>query len=191
MILRLSLAVLRLFAKVVPARDRDEWLAEWESELQARRERLASHHRLTPEQELDMFRRVLGSFHDAAWLRRQFTLDADVVHDFKHGARLLLRSPLFALLTISVLATGIGATTGIFSVVDALLVRQLPYHDRNGSCSCSRPTPPIDVRSRAWRRPTSSIGTHTCDRWRRCRRLNRLASLTPRGPSRNRCPARA
>jgi putative ABC transport system permease protein len=129
MILRLSLAVLRLFAKVVPARDRDEWLAEWESELQARRERLASHHRLTPEQELDMFRRVLGSFHDAAWLRRQFTLDADVVHDFKHGARLLLRSPGFALLTISVLATGIGATTGIFSVVDALLVRRLPYHD--------------------------------------------------------------
>jgi hypothetical protein len=129
MILRLSLALLRLFAKVVPARERGEWLAEWESELHARRVRLASRHCLTSEEELDMFRRVLGSFHDAAWLRRQFTLDADVVHDFKHGARLLLRSPGFALLTISVLATGIGATTGIFSVVDALLVRQLPYHD--------------------------------------------------------------
>jgi hypothetical protein len=83
---RLSLALLRLFATLVPLRDRGEWLAEWESELQARRARLASRQRLTPEQELDMFRRVLGSFHDAAWLRRQFTLDADVVHDFKHGA---------------------------------------------------------------------------------------------------------
>jgi len=126
---RLSLALLRLFATLVPLRDRGEWLAEWESELQARRARLASRQRLTPEQELDMFRRVLGSFHDAAWLRRQFTLDADVVHDFKHGARLLRRSPGFTLLTVGVLAIGIGATTGIFSVIDALLVRELPYRD--------------------------------------------------------------
>ena len=126
---RLSLALLRLFATLVPQRDRGEWLAEWESELQARRARLASRQRLTPEQELDTFRRVLGSFHDAAWLRRQFTLDADVVHDFKHGARLLRRSPGFTLLTVGVLAIGIGATTGIFSVIDALLVRELPYRD--------------------------------------------------------------
>ena len=129
MIFRLSLALLRLFARVVPARDRDEWLAEWESELHARRARLTGRHRLTQEQELDMFRRVLGSFRDAAWLRRQFTLDADFVHDLKHGARLLARSPGFTLLTIAILAIGIGATTGIFSVVDALLVRQLPYRD--------------------------------------------------------------
>jgi putative ABC transport system permease protein len=129
MIFRLSFALLRLFARMVPARDRDEWLAEWESELHARRLRLMVRHRLTHEQELDMFRRVLGSFHDAAWLRRQFTLDADLVHDIKHGARLLSRSPGFTVLTIAVLAIGIGATTGIFSVVDALLVRQLPYRD--------------------------------------------------------------
>jgi putative ABC transport system permease protein len=129
MIFRLSLALLRLFARVVPERDRDEWLAEWESELHARRARLTMRHRLTREQELDMFRRVLGSLYDATWLRRQFTLDADLVHDVKHGARLLARSPGFALLTIGVLAIGIGATTAIFSVVDALLVRQLPYRD--------------------------------------------------------------
>ncbi len=92
MIIRISIALLRLFARVVPARDREQWLAEWESELHARRERLTKSHRLTRRQELDMFRRVLGSVHDAPWLRRQFTLDADVVHDLKHGARLLLRS---------------------------------------------------------------------------------------------------
>ena len=76
-----------------------------------------------------MFRRVLGSFHDAAWLRRQFTRDADLVQDVRYGARLLRRNPGFAALTVAVLALGIGATTGIFSVVDALLVRQLPYRD--------------------------------------------------------------
>ncbi|MEZ5289832.1 MAG: ABC transporter permease [Vicinamibacterales bacterium] len=126
---RLSLAVLRLCARLVPRRDRDEWLAEWESELGARRARLLGRQQLTPRQEVDMFRRVLGSFRDAAWLRRQFTFDADIVHDLRHGARLLLRSPAFTLLTTAVLAVGIGATTGIYSVVDALLVRQLPYRE--------------------------------------------------------------
>ena len=72
-------------------------------------------------------RDVLGSFHDAAWLRRQFTGDSDVVHDLRYGLRLLRRNPGFALLTIAVLAIGIGATAGIFSVADALLVRRLPY----------------------------------------------------------------
>ena len=76
-----------------------------------------------------MFRRVLGSFRDAAWLRRQFTLDADIVHDVRHGARLLRRTPGFTLLTVTVLGLGIGATAGMFSVVDALLIRQLPYRD--------------------------------------------------------------
>ena len=76
-----------------------------------------------------MFRRVLGSVHDAAWLRRQFTRDADLVHDMRYGARLLRRNPGFAILTVTVLALGMGATAGIFSVVDALLIRQLPYRD--------------------------------------------------------------
>lgn len=76
-----------------------------------------------------MLRRVLGSLHDAAWLRRQFTRDADLVHDMRHGARLLRKNPGFALLTVTVLALGMGATTGIYSIADALLVRQLPYHD--------------------------------------------------------------
>jgi predicted permease len=76
-----------------------------------------------------MFRRVLGSFRGAVWLRRQFTRDADLVHDLRCAVRLLRRHPGFACLTVSVLAVGIGATTAFFSVVDALLIRQLPYPD--------------------------------------------------------------
>jgi putative ABC transport system permease protein len=126
---RLSLALLRVFARLVPRRQRAEWLQEWESELDARRTRLAARDALTRGQELEMFRRVLGSFRDAAWLRRQFTRDADLVHDLRYGTRLLRRNPGFAVLTVTVLALGIGATTAIFSVVDALLIRQLPYRD--------------------------------------------------------------
>jgi putative ABC transport system permease protein len=129
LILRLSLAVLRAVARLVPRAQRAAWLQEWQSEVEARRSGLAARDALTRAQEVDMFRRVLGSFRDAAWLRRQFTRDADLVHDLRYGTRLLRRNPGFALLTVTVLALGIGATTAIFSVVDALLVRQLPYRD--------------------------------------------------------------
>lgn len=126
---RLSLAALRLFAQLVPRAERASWLREWEAELHARRTRLATRNVLTRREELDMLQRVLGSARDAAWLRRQFTRDADLVHDLRYATRLLWRNPGFTLLTIAVLALGMGATTGIFSVVDALLVRQLPYRD--------------------------------------------------------------
>jgi putative ABC transport system permease protein len=129
MMFRLSLALLRLFSRIVPSRQREAWLQEWESEFDSRRAQLAARHALTHRREVEMFRRVLGSFHDAAWLRRQFTLDADVMHDVRYGARLLRRTPGFTALAVTVLALGIGATTGIYSVVDGLLIRQLPYRD--------------------------------------------------------------
>ena len=71
-----------------------------------------------------------------------------IVQDLKFGVRLLLRQPGFSIVAILTLALGIGLTTAITSVIDAALLRPLPYPNPEQLVSISiavqqpgRPTP--------------------------------------------------
>jgi hypothetical protein len=55
-----------------------------------------------------------------------------LVRDVRYGGRSLARNPAFTAAIVLALALGIGATTAVFSVVDAVLLRPLPYGDPNG-----------------------------------------------------------
>src|SRR2546429_4586248 len=62
-------------------------------------------------------------------LNQGLTILDDVIHDLRYTLRTLKRDIGFCAVAVLILGLGIGANTAIFSVVNAVLIRSLPFRD--------------------------------------------------------------
>ncbi len=69
-----------------------------------------------------------------------------LIQDLRYTVRVLLKKPAFTAIVVLALAIGIGANTAIFSVVNAILIRPLPYKDFDRISMIWMDTPQLGVK---------------------------------------------
>jgi predicted permease len=116
----------RLFARQTFERDLDhEMRFHFEMALA---QRIAQGIDPTKARELTL--KEFGSmplYKDQVRDARGITISDDLWRDLRFGARALLRAPGFTLATVATIALGIGAGSAVLSLVNAVLLRPLPY----------------------------------------------------------------
>ena len=101
----------------------------------------------------------------------------DFLRDLRYGARTLRHTPGFAFVAILTLGMGIGAATAIFSVVDAILLRPLPFRDADRLVSIVQRMPPYQSGEQPWFRGFTRQQFH---QWRTSTRtLSAMAATSP------------
>jgi putative ABC transport system permease protein len=121
---------------IVPRRLRVEWRQEWEAELRYRETLLAKWEQLNWRGKSDLLWHSLGALLDALWLQPRRWED-EVIQDLRFGVRMLVKHKSFTIVAILSLALGIGANTAIFSVVNSVLLRELPFKNPDQLMSVS------------------------------------------------------
>jgi len=147
----------------VPRADREHFLGDLE-ELSIRNRSARGRHRSWLWEAMGAVQliRVPRRNRPCSRIERGDSMFHELAGDIRFGLRLLARTPGFTTVAIVTIALGIGATTAIFSVVDAVLLEPLPFLEparlmRPSLVAPPGPTGPTMYREVVWSLPKYEV----------------------------------
>lgn len=161
-LVRASRRIVSLATRLVPSDKRARFRREWDAEIAHR-----AHAVTTGVEALSLVRRAAGSVLHALWMAKEEWRRDMLARDFRYAVRSLLSRPLFVVAASLTLAIGIGANAALFSVIDAVLLRPLPYPEPERLVSVFETQPELgDVRHAPapgnvidWRRESETLSS--------------------------------
>jgi predicted permease len=180
------MSLTKLWSWIRPARQRSRMECDMETELKFHMERHIEELMRSgvPRKEAQRRARLefggLDQIKDACRDARHASVFESLLRDSSQGLRVLRKNPGFSALAVLTLALGIGATTAVFSLVNAVLLRPLPYQHPERLVFLYAPIPRYPgVPIEAW-------GPFNADfyAWRKLSRsFDKLALFTTDGPN--------